>query len=857
MLVAAADQFGPVSEGNIGEYLKFLPGISIDYNVNDARGISLRGMSTAFTIVSVDGTTMAGASSTDDTRRFEFEQIAMNNVETTELYKTLTPDIPASATAGFVNFVTRSAFDHQDVQRISYDLSFSAPSSKVALSRTGGVWGHNKEFTIRPSLDLNYARKLNDKMGLNVNYRFSEKFDDSPRIEYTWNTGTAAPTVFSAPRLQQYNVRLEEKLTHREAFATKFDYRLSPRTKLMVTGQWNWYDLNFTQRGPQFNLGTASVGSNGTFTSGTGAQIQNNVLYRNKYGTTWHFNGSAIHEFENHSKLSLTPYWSRANSQYRDTSKGFISSVALLAPSATTYSTFTLAGVNTLGSLPAISLTQGTTPVPLDYIRSLANYTLSNTTGTNFQSRPWTAIDQKKGGGVDYSTDVPGLGRPLTLRTGVSLDNTHRYIHRPDLRGSIPATTGSTLAALVDPMFTQDVALGFGSYQSIDPFKVWNAFSNAPTTLNAMDLRNIDEKNRAAYLRGDLKLIPDLLLIGGLRWEKRTIHAVAQTGAPARARNALAHLSYDSYYPSLSFKYTPRRTLVLRGGVSRTVGHPDYAEILPSFVAPSTATSTDGLITSPTTGLKPYYTKNYDVGVDYYLSTSGVVSVSMFRKDVSDFIVSRSMSITERDQFLAAQGFNPADFGVTPGTVRQNGSKSRLQGLEISYQQNLSFLPKPFNTLNVQANFSVVDANTYDTDPYRALDTLYSQLRAVSPKTANIVLGYRFGDFSTTITNNWVAESLYGGFVNTNYFLGSANTTNPAADTRLTLNKDEKLTTDIKVEYSITKHIAAYFQVRNIFNTPRKEFLRGYLPQNQSFTLPLRYFEFGEPHLTLGFRGRF
>ncbi len=102
-LVAAADQFGEVSEGNIGEYLKFLPGVTVDYNVNDARGISLRGLSTAFTIVGVDGTPMAGGSSVDDTRRFEFEQVAMNNVETTELFKTVTPDIPATSTGGFVN----------------------------------------------------------------------------------------------------------------------------------------------------------------------------------------------------------------------------------------------------------------------------------------------------------------------------------------------------------------------------------------------------------------------------------------------------------------------------------------------------------------------------------------------------------------------------------------------------------------------------------------------------------------------------------------------------------------------------------------------------------------------------------
>jgi hypothetical protein len=73
-------------------------------------------------------------------------------------------------------------------------------------------------------------------------------------------------------------------------------------------------------------------------------------------------------------------------------------------------------------------------------------------------------VRKKRAGGADYSTDIPGLGRPLTLRTGVSLDNTHRYIHRPDLRGNIPVTTGSALAAHADPNFTQDVALGFGPY---------------------------------------------------------------------------------------------------------------------------------------------------------------------------------------------------------------------------------------------------------------------------------------------------------------------------------------------------------------------------------------------------------
>ena len=128
---------------------------------------------------------MAGTSSMDDSRRFEFEQIAMNNVETTELFKTVTPDIPASSTGGFVNFVTKSAFDSEGVQRFTYNASFSAPGTNLHFSKQGGVWGHEKEYTIRPSIDLNYALRVNSKFGFNVNYRLSEKYDDSPRTTAT------------------------------------------------------------------------------------------------------------------------------------------------------------------------------------------------------------------------------------------------------------------------------------------------------------------------------------------------------------------------------------------------------------------------------------------------------------------------------------------------------------------------------------------------------------------------------------------------------------------------------------------------------------------------------------------------
>ncbi len=859
-VVAAADQFGEVSEGNVGEYLKFLPGVTIDYNVNDARGISLRGLSTAFTIVAVDGTPMAGTSSMDDSRRFEFEQIAMNNVETTELFKTVTPDLPASSTGGFVNFVTKSAFDSEGVQRFSYNASLSAPSTNLHFDKQGGVWGHKAEYTIRPSLDLNYARRVNSKFGFNLNYRLSEKYDDSPRTTATWNQVSIAgqPSIFSAtPRLGTFAVRSEQKLTHREAFATKLDYFISDATKLSVSGQWNWYDLNFTQRGPTFALGTNATANGDSYTSGTGAgvtapagTITNGVLYRNKYGTTWHVNGTLSHEFSSKAKASFTTYFSRADGQYRDVTKGFISSAQTMSPSAATYTNVTIAGLQQ-GDLPTISLTNAGTLVSLDLIRSLSNYTFSNTTGTNFQSRPWSAIDTKKGVSGVYYYDL-ALAVPVKLQTGFALDDVERYINRPDYRGAIPATTGSALTALSDPNYTKDVAFGFGSYQVVDPYKVKDAFISKLTLVSADDVRNFHEKNNAGYLRADANLTSELLVIGGVRWENHTIDAQAQSRANKRSKLAQINLDYAELYPSLSFKYSPKanRNVVVRGGVSRTVGHPDYVDLLPVITSESAPGAADGVISVPDPKLKPYFSTNFDLSIDYYLKHSGVLSVYGYVKDVKNAFVQRSMTASDIQAVAADYGYNSAEF--SSGIVTENGGTSRLSGLEISYAQNLTFLPKPFDGLSIQANFTALAVNTND------LDLRYSQLRAVSPKTANFILNYRYRAFSVTATTNWVSESIFGGFVATAFVTGTkGNALTGAPDTRLVSYRDEKATTDVKFEYAINKNASVYFLVRNIMNSQRIDYYRGYLKENQGVILPFNRYEFGEPHLTLGVRGRF
>src|SRR5690606_2210459 len=54
-VVMAADAFGDVTEGNAGEFLKYLPGVTVDYVAADVRTVSVRGFAANFTNVYLDG----------------------------------------------------------------------------------------------------------------------------------------------------------------------------------------------------------------------------------------------------------------------------------------------------------------------------------------------------------------------------------------------------------------------------------------------------------------------------------------------------------------------------------------------------------------------------------------------------------------------------------------------------------------------------------------------------------------------------------------------------------------------------------------------------------------------------------
>ncbi|MBI4622654.1 MAG: carboxypeptidase regulatory-like domain-containing protein [Verrucomicrobia bacterium] len=113
--VVAADEFGSMAEGNVAEFMKFLPGVTMNVGESgDANTVSINGVPAANVPITVGGFDLASANQffgTGTGREVNLDQVSLNSIARIEVAYTPTPEVTGSALAGSVNMVPRSAFE--------------------------------------------------------------------------------------------------------------------------------------------------------------------------------------------------------------------------------------------------------------------------------------------------------------------------------------------------------------------------------------------------------------------------------------------------------------------------------------------------------------------------------------------------------------------------------------------------------------------------------------------------------------------------------------------------------------------------------------------------------------------------
>lgn len=853
--VVAADEMGTVPEGNLGEFMKFLPGVTVDYGGGEARVISLNGAPSGNVPISVGGFALASAASSGTGRSVELEQVSINNIARIEVAFSPTPEISGAALAGSVNLVPRYAFE-----RVRPEFTANAfvilRDHERHLGKTSGPRA-TPTAKIHPGFEFSYLAPVNKKFGFTISGATSKVFTLQDFIQNTWrgasgatNGGTLPTTTPDKPYLTDFGVQQTSKESTRSSLGATVDYQPTRRDSLSLSFQYAYFLADFAGRGIQFFVNSVAAGNFSTdFTHGAvgAGEIRNNNGARQKSGTTcmptlvWRHNGPVW-------KSELGAGYSRASNHYRDIDQGFFNGLTV------TRRNVTVSFDKNFYLRPGqITVNDGTTGAPVDYTR-LNNFVL-----TNVSSNQQDGLDVQRSAYASLRRDF--LWRvPVSLKVGTDLRNSLRdvvarqpsrnFVGADGLASTTPTAANSDDNAIVtlDESLSQRT-FGYGIPQMQVPGgeAAWALYQAHPNYFVPAGVNNdynaivnnskfAEESIYAAYVRGDTSFFRSRLkLVGGVRAEQTNVHAEGPltdatrnfqrdaNGKALFAANATTPLliepagtlaaqqrtlvlrgqrvdkEYLRYFPSLNASYNVRDNLIARGAYYWSVGRPDFNQYAGGLTLPNTeiAPSASNRITVNNAGIKAWKARTTKFSLEHYFEGVGLISVGAYRRDLENFFGGTTFNATP--EFLALYGLDPAIYSPFLVSTQMNVGSVRMTGLEFSYKQSLTFLPAWARGVQVFANGSAQRA----TGP--GLDSFTNSL--ITPRSGNWGVSLTRPRYRLLVAWNYrgiVRQSLVTG---TGIEPGTYNW------------QAKRLYVDVTGEYTFSKRFSAYANLRNLNDT--------------------------------------
>ncbi|MBI5768671.1 MAG: carboxypeptidase regulatory-like domain-containing protein [Verrucomicrobia bacterium] len=764
--VASTDEYGNVAEGNPAEFLKFLPGVTIDYTGGNARDISINGVPSDNVPVTVDGFNVATAANRGTGRAVQSDMISINGLSRIEVSYSPTPESQGSALAGSVNMVPRSAFERSRpvLNWSTYLLmrdnarDFSpVPGPRPSATRN-----------VHPGFDFNYIAPLSKFLGVTLSAGYSTNYSPQDQMTNTWRgaqaatNGVAFPhTTPDQPYLSTLVVQDAPKVTTRRSVGASLDLKITPRDRLTFGFQYSSFDGRFVVANLTMNVNRVAVGDFST-TSTRGAvglgDITSAHNERNRFNRTympsfvWRHDGPIW-------KADAGFGFSQQSDFNRDSEQGFFRTVTVRRTNLTV-------NFNDIFYLRPriVDIRDGASGAAFDP-NKLANYALTTATTQadatyDLQRTAYGSLRRDFGGRVPFALkagfDVREARRDIRGAT-----RTFNYVG-PDGRASTtPVGSDDSATPFFDPVYSQRVLpYGFGALETVSSRKVWehyvahpNYFTVNETTAYTALVTNSkfsDELVSALYLRGDTALFNRRLkLVGGLRAEQTNIDAegplvdptrnfrhdaagkvvlvnnrpvaiTTDTLAAARLTNVDRGTHVDKeylrFFPSLNASFNLRENLIARAAYYWSVGRPNFVQYSGGITLPDT--ETPGAATAPivvnNAGIKAWSARTVSTRLEYYFEGVGQVSIGGFRREIKNAFDTAQFQATP--EFLAIYDLPESVYGnLTVQTQANIATPIVTEGVDFSYKQALTFLPAWARGVQVFANASAQRVTGDDT----------------------------------------------------------------------------------------------------------------------------------------------
>ncbi|MFR9650696.1 MAG: TonB-dependent receptor [Rikenellaceae bacterium] len=775
--VISADQMDRFPDDNIGDALKRIPGINVQYDQGEARFGQIRGTSPDLTSVTINGNRTPSAE--DGSRAAQLDLIPAEMIEMVDVKKVVTSDMDGDAIGGSVDLITKSA-----PSRMIGDASFSTGYNLISgkMNYTGSAsWGD---------------RFFGDKLGVMAAVSYQNNPIGSDNIEAEWkyqDDGTGEERAY----LDDFQNRQYYLIRERQSYSLSTDYVFNANHKLMFKGMYNrrndWenrYRLRYQFEGDEYDFteGATNEYRVNRQTKGGTEDVKYSRLERQQ---TMDFNFGGEHRLS-HLLVDWNIDYAKASEErpneryitYRIKSDDnyIVDMTDTTAPSITAKDADD-AAFNS-DNFKLSELTEQFKLTEEKEIKASVNFKLDLVSG-DFANRVkfgYKLQDKKKTNDIKFYEYDGSVGDDFT---------TNSFNNYSDQSVSSFMAGDYKIGNFINREYLGDL-----NFSDMDG--VVNDLEEAESYKGR-------ETINAAYIRFDQRLGRKFDLVAGVRLEQTFYDYTGNDFSLTEYDSSEGLYSYEivqttnrrtetNVLPSVLLKYTPNRDVVLRASFTSTIARPKFSDLVPGNIVELDDDEPDAIVAG-NPDLKSTVSNNFDLMAEYYTKNSGMFSVGLYYKQIDNFIT----DIAFED--YSHNGVEWKDFEKSV-----NAGDATLFGVEVAMQQSLEFISPALRNFGVYANYTFNKSDVKRLNDELLLAEGRTCDEFAMPGTpehiANASLYFENKRFSVALSYNFASA-----------FLDSIG-----ESSEYDVYYDKVNYLDVNMSFNINKRLTLFAEVNNILN---------------------------------------
>lgn len=686
--VVSADQAGRFPDLNAAEAMRRVPGVSVqrEADAGEGRYISIRGLDSGLNNLQING--MNASQLEPESRRVPIDMVQTSALSSITVHKTLLPDQDADGIGGAVVLETATAFDFQE----------------PVMALTASAFYHDQADEFQPMVNATLATRFgaDDRFGVLVSGAMAKRktrgfvfYQDEDYMRLVEDDPASSVAPFEYHLTEYDNDR--ETLSGNLAL----NWAVSDDTELVFKASYNRLNDNELSRALYFEAGSDEYDDDGVLIQSEPGSA--NIF--NQYEETTLTQESYVLDGVTHSGAFTFDYGIGFSSGKRvepfDNEVGFtrtLESNLLAYDYSGKFPTPVLSDADSAAIADPNGYTLGYNDVDIDdskNSRRAAHFDVTYEPASDWLRMVKAGVKFERSSRTLFEGNLMELSGPLTLNEfGLG-----RSVDLAAMGGTYPAYLSLDIARLKDwKRYSQSLI-------DSNPEFVNEYLEDGVIPLD-VDSYTSDEDVYASYVMAK-GVWGRWEVIGGARVDHTRVSSdnyeeVALEDSDSVLRKIKGKADYTSVLPRVQVNYRVSGDTVVRGAVFASIARPE-----PLYISGATEIEEDDGevdITTGNPGLKPAYSLNYDLGIEHYFGSIGILSASVYYKSIDRFIFSEATPESEGDRARFANDPRLAGREIDDVTTYTNGKRAQVYGVELNAVRQFPELPGIWGGLGIYAN---------------------------------------------------------------------------------------------------------------------------------------------------------